>query len=365
MLTFSSGKETIMTTAPLLRLHSVIPPYILEHIAVHGDEPQRNSAKQTLDHVRAVMAARPQAKTDAPAALALAATPVQSSAGVVQRTIYDAKHQTQLPGSLVRKEGQAATSDVSVNEAYEYLGVTYDFYWKIFQRNSLDNKGLPLAASVHYDVKYQNAFWNGKQMVFGDGDGKIFNRFTIAIDVVAHELTHGVTDSQNALEYIDQSGALNESMSDVFGSMVKQYHLNQTADKADWIIGAGLLAKGIHGVGLRSMSAPGTAYDDPKLGKDPQPNSMAGYVSGSADNGGVHLNSGIPNRAFYLAATALGGFSWTGAGKVWYATLCDPTLSRTASFADFAKLTLQHAKTLLGQDAATKIQSAWKTVEVI
>jgi Zn-dependent metalloprotease len=160
---------------------------------------------------------------------------------------------------------------VAVDEAYEYLGITHDFFWKEYQRDSLDNKGLILTGTVHYGREYQNAFWNGQQMVFGDGDGEIFNRFTIAIDVVAHELSHGVTETEAGLIYFEQSGALNESLSDVFGSLVKQYHLKQTADKADWLIGEGLLAKGINGKGLRSMSEPGTAYNDPLLGKDPQP----------------------------------------------------------------------------------------------
>ncbi len=208
-------------------------------------------------------------------------------------------------GTLVRKEGQSSNGDVAADEAGNYLGVTHDFFWQIYKRNSLDNHGLKLAGTVHYGEKYQNAFWNGQQMVFGDGDGEIFNRFTIAIDVVAHELSHGVTETEAGLIYFEQAGALNESMSDVFGSLVKQFSLKQTADKADWIIGEGLLAKGINGKGLRSMSHPGTAYDDPMLGKDPQPGHMKDYIKTREDNGGVHLNSGIPNRAFYLAAKAL------------------------------------------------------------
>lgn len=139
----------------------------------------------------------------------------------------------------MRKEGQPSNHDVAVDEAYDYLGVTYDFFWQAYRRNSLDNQGLPLVGSVHYGKEYQNAFWNGQQMVFGDGDGEIFNRFTIAIDVVGHELAHGVTESEAGLIYYQQSGALNESLSDVFGSLVKQFHLQQTADKADWLIGAG------------------------------------------------------------------------------------------------------------------------------
>jgi Zn-dependent metalloprotease len=346
------------------RPHSVIPPYMLEHIAAHADEPLRVRARQTLQQVRAVMA-EPSRKTDAPGVRAMTALAPLHVPGVVQRAIYNAKHLAKLPGSLVRSEGQAPIGNRASDEAYTYLGATYDFFWEVFGRDSLDNQGLPLVASVHYEVDYQNAFWDGKQMVFGDGDGKIFNRFTIALDIVAHELSHGITESEAGLIYTEQSGALNESMSDVFGSLVKQHYLQQTADQADWIIGAGLLVKGINGKGLRSMSAPGTAYDDPLLGRDPQPASMAGFISAQPDNGGVHINSGIPNRAFYLAATALGGFAWETAGKVWYDTLLDQRLSRTAKFADFAKLTVVNGKARLGQKAAAQIKTAWKTVGVL
>src|SRR4029079_10299870 len=134
-------------------------------------------------------------------------------------------------------------------------------------------------------------------------------------------LTHGVTQDEAQLVYSNQSGALNESLSDVFGSLIKQFSLNQTADQADWLIGAGLLTKQVKGVALRSMKAPGTAYDDPVLGKDPQPDHMSRFVTTAADRGGVHITSGIPNRAFYLAATAIGGYAWEVAGKIWYTTL--------------------------------------------
>jgi hypothetical protein len=212
------------------RPHSVIPPYMLEHIAAHADEPLRVRARQTLQQVRAVMA-EPSRKTDAPGVRAMTALAPLHVPGVVQRAIYNAKHLAKLPGSLVRSEGQAPIGNRASDEAYTYLGATYDFFWEVFGRDSLDNQGLPLVASVHYEVDYQNAFWDGKQMVFGDGDGKIFNRFTIALDIVAHELSHGITESEAGLIYTEQSGALNESMSDVFGSLVKQHYLQQTADQ--------------------------------------------------------------------------------------------------------------------------------------
>ena len=278
-------------------LHCILPPDVLKQIAKNGTAEQRDFALQALDidhtlrTMRLTFSLLGGLKIAGEAA---ALKPVQK-----QRTIYDAKQTQNLPGQLVRSEGQPDVADVSVNEAYNGLGDTFDFYFKAYHRNSIDNAGLPLQATVHYGQQYDNAFWNGQQMVFGDGDGTIFNRFTISLDVIGHELTHGVTGSEANLTYQGQPGALNESISDCFGSCVKQYKLNQTADKADWLIGAGLLAPGIKGVALRSMKAPGTAYDDPVLGKDSQPGDMAHYVQTSEDNGGVHTNSGIPNRAFY------------------------------------------------------------------
>lgn len=337
------------------RNKSVIPPYILRRIIEKGSEHQRQYARHTLNHVHSLMGHNPQAARYQPAV----------QAGTVKRTVFDAQNTMNLPGNPVRLEGQAAGTDVAVNEAFDYLGVTYDFFWQVYQRNSVDAKGLPLNGSVHYGTDYQNAFWNGEQMVFGDGDGEIFNRFTLAIDVVAHELTHGVTESEANLIYFEQAGALNESLSDVFGSLVKQFHLGHTAEQADWIIGAGLLAATIKGKGLRSMSMPGTAYDDPILGKDPQPADMAGFVRTREDNGGVHLNSGIPNRAFYLAAMALGGHAWEKAGAIWYATLCDSHLKQNADFAAFARLTVKHAGERFAAVAATAVESAWREVGVL
>jgi hypothetical protein len=212
---------------------------------------------------------------------------------------------------------------------------------------------------VHYEKDYDNAFWDGTQLVFGDGDGKVFDRFTKPIDVLGHELSHAVTQYTANLTYSGQSGALNESMSDVFGSCVKQRHLGQDAGTADWLIGEGIFLPAVHGVALRSMKAPGTAYDDPALGKDPQVGSMADYVDTTADNGGVHLNSGIPNRAFALAAIAIGGTSWEGAGRIWYAALTSG-IPAAATFSRFADATVAAAGA--HQDA---VRQAWETVGVL
>jgi Zn-dependent metalloprotease len=202
-------------------------------------------------------------------------------------------------------------------------------------------------------------------MVYGDGDGQFFNRFTISIDVIGHELTHGVTQNEAQLVYQGPAGALNESMSDVFGSLIKQWVKNQTADKADWLIGQGLFTKDVQGIALRSMSNPGTAYDDPTIGKDPQPAHMKDYVQTTSDNGGVHINSGIPNRAFYLAATNIGGFAWQKAGLIWYRTLTG-RLSPTADFQAAADATVQVAGALFGDrsDEQKAVIDAWGTVGI-
>ncbi|MGZ4476649.1 MAG: M4 family metallopeptidase, partial [Nocardioides sp.] len=206
---------------------------------------------------------------------------------------------------------------------------------------------------------YDNAYWDGTQLVFGDGDGKVFGRFTKPVDVLGHELTHAVTERTAGLTYSGQSGALNESLSDVFGSCVKQRLLGQSAAQADWLIGEGLFLPAVQGRALRDMAHPGTAYDDPQLGKDPQAPDMSGYVDTTDDNGGVHTNSGIPNRAFYLAAVAIGGNAWEGAGRIWYDALTGPDVSAGTDFAGFAAATVATAGA-----HADEVTAAWKTVGV-
>jgi len=288
--------------------------------------------------------------------------------GTVQllRTVFDCKNKSDTDfATVARREGDPAKNNKAIDEAYAYSGDVYNFYNEVFARNSIDGNGMPLNSYVHYAVKYNNAFWDGSKMTYGDGDGKIFGRFTEAIDVVGHELTHGVTENTAGLQYRGQPGALNESMSDVFGSLVKQYVLRQTADKADWLIGAGLFTSRIKGKALRSMKDPGTAYNDPLLGKDPQPADMSHYVSTSADNGGVHINSGIPNKAFYEVAYAIGGNAWERAGKIWYVTLTQK-LTPSSNFQDCANATLEVAHNLYGDGSKEEkaVSSAWAKVKI-
>ena len=327
-------------------------------MAEHGDDYVREQVAATQFHSQQINAGRAAAlMAQAPAP---APPPLPNGRN---RSVYDAGHKRHLPGKLVMADHRAVSSDVEAVEAFDGSGAVFDFYARTFFRNSIDGKGMPLISTIHYGQKFDNAMWDGKQMIYGDGDGKLFNRFTIARDVIGHELTHGVTQYAAGLEYHDQSGALNEHISDAFGIMVKQYTLGITASQSDWLIGAGLLGPRVNGRAIRSMKAPGTAYDDPLLGKDPQPAHMRGYVTGADDNGGVHINSGILNRAFFLAATALGGFTWVTVGRIWYLVLTERLLP-TAGFQDFAIATVVKAGELygVGGQVQTTIAEAWSAV---
>ncbi|GHH86945.1 metalloprotease [Streptomyces sulfonofaciens] len=343
---------------------TIVPPHVLDALAAHDDDALARPARRTLERDALE---RTRRRTTTLVGAPAAERHPRAAAAKVHRVIHDAEHGTELPGTSVRDEGDSASDDATVNRAYSGLGATFELYQKIYARNSIDGEGLSLVASVHYDREYNNAFWNGEQMVFGDGDGEIFLDFTIPVDVIGHELTHGVTQFTANLSYSGQSGALNESLSDVFGSLIKQYTLGQTAAEADWLIGAGLLAPRVTGEALRSMKAPGTAYDDDVLGKDPQPATMDDYVDTTDDNGGVHINSGIPNHAFYLLATELGGHAWEKAGQIWYDTLTGGDLPANADFAAFARLTTAAAASRYGgQDApeAQAVVKAWNRVGV-
>ena len=293
--------------------------------------------------------------------------PHATPTGATIRTIFDCNH-TEDPtrARAVRHEGDPACGDVAADEAYDGLGATHKLWWDVYERDSIDDQGMALKGYVHYGDGYDNAFWDGQQMVFGDGDGELFNRFTIAVDIIGHELTHGVTEDEAGLVYFRQPGALNESISDVFGSLVKQYQLGQKVEDADWLIGAGLIADAPDQA-LRSLKAPGTAYDHPKLGKDSQPSTMSDWVETTRDNGGVHTNSGIPNHAFYLAASRIGGYAWEAAGRIWYEALRDPRLRPTAMFRTFARGTLRAALRLgytATSDEYKAVRQAWTDVEV-
>jgi Zn-dependent metalloprotease len=334
-----------------------LPPHILRNIAERGDADVRLAAQLALEQSAALRGER--------YALSQVYTLLAVPTGEKRRTIYDARHTRELPGKRVRGEGDPASKDPAVNEAYDAAGKTYDFYRRVLHRNSIDDRGYRLDLTVHYGVRYANALWNGRQIVCGDGDDRYFTRFTKSLDVIAHELTHGVTQYTAGLTYEDQSGALNEHFSDVFGVLTKQYAAKQTAARADWLIGADLFTSKVNGEAVRSMKAPGTAYDDAVLGKDPQPGHMSAYVETQFDNGGVHINSGIPNRAFYELATMIGGKAWEVAGSIWYRTLTEK-LHMHATFEDCANATWEAAGELYGERSAPQqaVLAAWQAVGI-
>jgi len=333
----------------------VIPRHMLSRLASRSGPETSRLALATLDQMRDIIAAR-----------SLLPQPPEGAARVPRknRRVYDAKHKRQTPGQLVMQETSRRSKDIEVNEAFDGAGSVYDFYDEVFGLRSIDGKGGRLDSIVHYGIRFANAMWDGHQMIYGDGDGLVFVRFTFCDDIIGHEFTHGVTQHLSGLGYSGQTGALNEHISDAFGSMIKQWLRKQTSNQASWIIGEGVFGPGIHGLGIRSMAAPGTAYDDPLLGKDPQPAHMRDYVITQDDNGGVHINSGIPNKAFYITATSLGGYSWQEPGRVWFQTA--KRLKPNADFHDFARTTVGVAGELYGngskvQDAITQ---AWALVGI-
>ncbi|MFJ6653264.1 M4 family metallopeptidase [Microbacterium sp. NPDC091313] len=342
---------------------AIVPPFLLARIA---ESAPAHMARAAAAAARTLAAPRP-AQERARLRLSIEhGTLVAEASPAPDRVVSDAGGRENLPGRRVRGEDDPATGDAAADEAFDGLGATFDFFWDAFSRDGIDGAGGSLLATVHYGEDYDNAFWNGERMVFGDGDGEVFAGFTRSLSVIAHELAHGVTDAEGGLDYEGQSGALNESLSDVFGALAEQHAAGQSADEASWLIGAGIFTPAVQGVALRSMKAPGTAYDDDVLGADPQPAHMRDYVRTTEDNGGVHINSGIPNRAFYLTATTLGGRAWERAGLVWYRTLTGE-LSTTADFAAFARATLAAAAAEYGEESeeVAAVRSGWSGVGVL
>jgi Zn-dependent metalloprotease len=342
--------------------HCIAPPGLLLRVAREGDAEERDAALRALAldesfrRARAVHAAR---TASAPPFSRL----VGDAGGSPQRSIYD-QHEsedTQL-GELVRSEGGAAVAgDDAVNEAYDYFGDTYKFYWQALGRNSIDDQGMGLAGLVHYGHAYANAFWDGEgHMFFGDGDGRLFTRLTKSLDVIGHELTHGVTQYTARLAYRDQAGAMNESLSDVFGCLVAQFAKQQTADQASWLIGEDVVGPTL-APALRSLKDPGHANP-----YDHQPADMDHFVTTADDHGGVHVNSGIPNHAFYVVATTLGGPAWIESGLIWYDAMRDPRIKPNSDFMTFATATLRAAKQRFGDQSreADAVRNGWDAVKL-
>jgi Zn-dependent metalloprotease len=347
-------------------INCIITPHMMEEIKAKGDKAQLGFALHAEKVANSERNLRESFNLNAQDSSGeqgiLQGVVGSASTGGLNRVIYDAQNRSSRPGVLVRKEISPEHSDLDVNNVYDRLGSTYNLFKDIYSRDSLDGKGLPLIATVNYRTGYSNAFWNGTQMVFGDGDAKLFKDFT-GITIVAHELTHGIVQYSGGLDYKNQSGALNESCADIFGALTDQYQKKQEAKDASWLVGEGLFGPSVNGVSLRSMIEPGNAYNDSVLGKDPQPYHMRGYVRTTSDNGGVHINSGIPNHAFYLLSMLLGGNAWEKAGAIWYDTLQKNT-NRSIGFRAWAVMTVASAVSLFGSGSREErlVKHAWRLV---
>ncbi|WP_394827018.1 M4 family metallopeptidase [Pendulispora albinea] len=279
------------------------------------------------------------------------------------RELHDLKNKTSLPGATVRIEGQEPTSDSVVNTNYDRLGTTYDAYKELFGRDSLDDAGGKLISSVHYSTNYNNAYWNGRQMVYGDGDGRTFSNLANSLDVTAHELTHGVTSKTSNLTYSGESGGLNEAMSDIFGNVVEYYGAGKVVSDDTWKVGEDVYTPSTAGDALRYLNDP--AKDKRSLDYYPD------YSSGVD----VHYSSGIANLAFYLLSQGgthprgktdvkVTGIGIEKAAQVFYRANTTIFTSST-SFANAKTWTEQAAKELgYTDDEVTSVRNAWLAVGV-
>ncbi|GAB1317836.1 Protease PrtS [Madurella fahalii] len=375
------------------RPQGIVPGTLLQAVvdAPEADEESKAAARDTLafsERVRedraAVLAAASGASPTVPQPITGMAKGSRDTETGFMRSVYDMQNGGNaedpssfdlLPGKEARMEGQDATSDEEVNEAYDMALQVLQFYKKFFNYDSLDGQAMEVKSSVHFGKKLGNAFWLGglEQMVYGDGNSFLHN-FTGCIDVIGHEMTHAVIQYTAALVYRDEAGALNEHIADAFGIMVKQMYQNETAAEADWLIGEDCLLPGVKGVALRSMKSPGTAYNDPRFGSDLQPShtdqipelmKKHGSFIKDRDYGGVHVFSGIPNRAFHIAAVAFGGYTWEKAGKIWWKVVSERTIPPNCTFVQFADATVDAAEALFDEESAKIVRDAWNQVGVV
>ena len=308
-------------------------------------------------------------------------------------TIYSAKSRTinDLHGGIYPDQTNNAT--LSGNEAtpptetiamaaFDNTGLTWDCYHDLFQRDSYDNAGAELQSLVHltFDVgggmtDPNNAMWDGTQMVYGDGDGTFFGPTARAFDVTAHELTHAVTEATAGLQYQDESGALNEAMSDIL-SATCEAHKNGGVNTNTWLVGEDIFTPNTPGDALRYMA-------NPTLDAALYPANIGGSrdyyperYTGQADYGGVHLNSGIANLTYELltaggphprAKTALvnTGIGIDRAGQIFEHALTQGYFMSTTTFMEARTATEQAAMDLYPNTAAkTAVGMAWATVGV-
>jgi len=339
---------------------SIIPNDVLRRLA--QDESLTDEARQALTRTALVdqelRKIREQARQFTAVAQSVAPTP-EALAPAPAVTVYNCNHTQTLPGAPVPNPANAA--DPSAQRAFTEATAVAQFYQLLFGRDSIDNYGMTIISSIHFGVKYNNAQWNGTQMLYGDGDGQIFVDFTGGNDVIGHELTHGVTQHTLQLAYADEAGGLNESLSDVFGSMFRQWQADQDVNAADWLIGSNIIGPAAKANGLtclRDMANPAAPHC-----LAPQPTHYSQYQPGMDP----HYSSGIPNLAFYTFAMAIAdpqfpnrqpayARSWQTAGRIWYNTMFLGGALPNMTMHQFASRT--HAAAVLLYPSAPEIDNA-------
>jgi len=335
----------------------IIPRDVLERLANDPamDAKTRKAVTDTISISHEIRVIRDQARALTGLTMSLAAAPAEL-APVPAVRVFDCKHHTSLPGTPVSNAG--SSSDATAKRTFDQTTAVADFYKKTFSRNSIDNGGMTLLSSIHFSTNYNNAMWNGSQMIYGDGDSKLFVDFTKGNDVIAHELTHGVTQYTLQLAYSGDAGGLNESMSDCFGSMFRQWQTNQTVNQADWLIGHDIMGSVATSKGftcLRDMADPAAAHC-----LAPQPTKYSQVTPGMDP----HFSSGPPNLAFCLACKKVGGHSWEKVGQVWYRVLTTSGPTPNMTMKAFAAATRTLAKSMCPADPAVfdGIDYGWKQV---
>ena len=336
----------------------IIPSHVLKRLSQDKTLPeeQRKKFADTMKIDAELRKLRAQAMKLTRVAKSLAPAAAAALAPAPAITVFNCNHSQTLPGAQI---ANAATgSDVTAKHVFAETSSVAAFYSQVFGRNSVDGAGMTLMSSIHYGVSYNNAFWNGSQMTYGDGDGSIFVDFSKGNDVIGHELTHGVTQHSLQLNYANEAGGLNESMSDCFGSMFRQWEAKQTVDQADWLIGMDIMGPAALKKGftcLRDMANPAAKHC-----LSPQPTKFSQYKAGMDP----HVSSGIPNLAFCLVAKAVGGHSWEKVGQIWYKALTGFGPSPNMKMKAFANRTRAVAAQLYPGNTAVAgaVDAGWKKV---
>ncbi len=328
------------------RGNGIIPPVMLDEIMKRSQNAERERIiAEQIKLVQRIIAETGHSPID------------PRTPGLALREIWDAKDQEDRVGVKIRGENDPDVGDRDADDAFAFTGVVREFYRSVHGRNSIDANGMNLVSVVHFGQKFNNAFWSNRRMTYGRGDQIIFARFVL-LDVTGHEMTHGVTEYESGAIYWGQSGSLNEHFSDVFGKLVEIWSKKSRSDLIDWLIGRGIFTSSVNGEGLRNMLKPGTAYNDPKLGRDRQPAHMKDYIVTRSDNGGVHSNSGIPNGVFARFVMESGDWAWEAPGQIWFAAR--KKAGSNPSFGSFAFYTIEAARELGFPQHVDKLLAAWR-----